>query len=361
MMTFPTPFNAAPGPSHIPDIIFDAMKHNTHHRTPEFEKIFLEIGSTLATFFGTKNTPLLLSGSGTFVMDAAVANTLSAGDKVVVLEFGKFSERFREIAEAYQCEVIVIPAEYGTYPQPLDLQKTLEAHPDTKAVLCCHNETSTGVLAPIADYAKIIAPTKALFLLDCISSLSSVAINQDENQIDVCLGVGHKGFMIPPGLAFVSLSGNKVQEAMRTSSIPKYYLDLKKEIASQVKGISAWTPNIHHIIALQKALEILNQKPVSQIFEDNQKVADYANNRLKNFGLKPVVGEGYLASPACIAYFVENAPAVIQSMSDKGIIIANGQGSLMNKIIRIGNMGYVNMEIMTWILDNLEASIKENQ
>ncbi|MGL4388852.1 MAG: pyridoxal-phosphate-dependent aminotransferase family protein [Brevinema sp.] len=358
-MKYRIPFIATPGPSHIPDEIFDSMKVNIHHRTPEFETIFRDTTIDVATFFGTKTPTLFITGSGTALMEMAISNILSPKDKIIVLEFGKFSERFREIAEAYKCDVVSISSPYGTYPDPQELQKTLSQHTDIKAVFTCHCETSTGVLAPISEYAKIISPTNVLFIVDAISSVSSVAINQDLLGIDICLGVGHKGFMIPSGLGLLSLSGKKVEQALQQSHLPKFTFDIKKERISQSKGVASWTPNIHTILGLKKSLEILLQKPLDEIISENKKIADYAHDRLQKLGLKSVVKTGFVSSPTTIAYEIDRAPEIIESMKLKGIIIANGQGILKDKIIRIGNMGCVDQTTMGWILDNLEQSIQD--
>ncbi|MGL4562027.1 MAG: pyridoxal-phosphate-dependent aminotransferase family protein [Brevinema sp.] len=360
-MKFENPFIATPGPSHIPQFIFDAMNKNIHHRTAEFEEIFRYCVQNTAKFFGANQPSLIISGSGTSIMDAAVANTLSPDDKVIVLEFGKFSERFTKIATEYGCNIIRITSEYGTYPTVDLLATTLKKHPDTKAVFTCHSETSTGVLSPIADYARIISATNALFIVDSISSLSSTVIDQDRHGIDICLGVGHKGFMLPSGLAFVSLSGDKVWEALKKAQLPKFYINFIQESTSQIDGVSAWTPAIQLILGLKKTLDYYSERQINDIFESYQKTANYTHDRLQKLGLISVVQKGFDASPSVLAYYCDHVPKIITSMKEKGIIIANGQGSLHNKIFRIGNMGSVTLEMMTWILDNLEESIKDHR
>jgi len=350
-------FLATPGPVNIPDFVNQAMQEIYHHRSSDFKKILKECCTLLTHFFNTSNPSVIMPSSGTGVMEMALINILSPNDKIICLEFGKFSERFRHIALAYGCTVISIESPYGTYPSPEQLEKTLKAHPDAKVVTTCHSETSTCVLAPIKEYAKIIAPTNTLFLVDSISSVGTCPIDQESNKIDICLGVGHKGFLIPTGLAFLSYYGDKLPLAMKKSSLPKFYFNLQQEIITQEDGLVSWTPNISLILGLYASLQSMLKEGVFNIYERHSQLSLFTLQKGKELGLESVVPEGFSNSLSVSGFFVPNPKEIIKKMDDQDIIIVGGQGHFSGKIIRIGHLGNTSLSEMSWVMDSLAKSL----
>lgn len=350
-------FLATPGPVNIPQAVLDAMQYVCHHRSAEFAQIHQDTCTMLSQFFGSPHPSLLIASSGTGAMETSLVNLLSPNDLIICLEMGKFSERFREIALAYGCRVISISSPYGTYPSPQQLQDTLAQYPKAKLVTCCHCETSTGILAPINQYAEIIAPTDILFVVDSISSAGTCPINQAHHKIDLCLGTGNKGFMVPPGVAVLSYYGDKISQALALSSLPKYYFNLQKEITSQKKGLSLWTPPINNILGLHTSLNMMISEGIDNVYQRHQNISDYVYQRAEQLGLRSIVQKSYTRSPSLSGFFVPNPKEIIQKMDQQNIIITGGQGEFTNKIIRIGHMGNMSLDDMIWVMDSLERCL----
>ena len=350
-------FLATPGPVNVPDFVNQAMQEVYHHRSSDFKQIHKESCALLTHFFNNSNPSIIMPSSGTGIMEMALISILSPKDKVICLEFGKFSERFRHIAQAYGCTVISIESPYGTYPSPEQLKKTLKLHPDAKVVTTCHSETSTCVLAPIQEYAKIIAPTDTLFLVDSISSVGTCPIDQESNKIDICLGVGHKGFLIPPGLAFLSYYGDKLPLAMKNSSLPKFYFNLQQEIITQQEGLSSWTPNISLTLGLHASLQYMLKEGISNIYERHSQLSQLTLQKGKELGLDSVVSESFTNSLSVSGFFVPNPKEIIQKMDDQGVIIVGGQGEFSGKIIRIGHLGNTILSEISWVMNCLAKTL----
>lgn len=350
-------FLATPGPVNIPDFVNQAMQEVYHHRSSDFKQIQKECSTLLSHFFNNSNPSIIIPSSGTGIMEMALISMLSPNDKVICLEFGKFSERFRHIAQAYGCTVISVESPYGTYPSPEQLKKTLKAHPDAKVVTTCHSETSTCVLAPIKEYAKIIAPTETLFLVDSISSVGTCPIDQELNKIDICLGVGHKGFLIPPGLAFLSYYGDKLPLAMKKSSSHKFYFNLQQEIITQKDGLSSWTPSISQTLGLRVSLQYMLKEGISNIYERHSQLSQLTLHKGKELGLESVVSKGFSNSLSVSGFFVPNPKEIIQKMDNQDIIIVGGQGVFSGKIIRIGHLGSTTLSEISWVMDCLAQSL----
>ena len=350
-------FLATPGPVNIPDFVHKAKQEVYHHRSAEFKKIQKDCCVLLTHFFNNSNPCIIMPSSGTGIMEMALINILSPNDKVICLEFGKFSERFRLIAQTFGCTVISIESPYGTYPSPEQLKKALKDHPDAKVVTTCHSETSTCVLAPIQEYAKIIAPTDTLFVVDAISSVSTSPIDQELNKIDICLGAGHKGFMIAPGLAFLSYYGDKVTRAIKESSLPKFYFNLQQEITTQEDGLVSWTPNISQTLGLHASLHSMLEEGVANIYERHSQLSLLTLQKGEELGLKSVVHPDFVNSLSVSGFFVPDPKEIIQKMYDQDIIITGGQGEFSGKIVRIGHLGSTTLSEMSWVMDCLSKSL----
>ena len=238
-----------PGPTPLlPAAQFAMAAADMHHRTPEFRALFQKVLAQLKVFVGTQNDVLLLSSSGTGAMEASVSNLTSPGDRVLVLTAGKFGERWVELAKAFGCEVDVVKAPYGETFDLAEVKKALK--PEHRAVYMQATETSTAVRHDVEAIAKLVkeAPT-ALLVVDGITGLGTTHFDVDGWGIDVLIGGSQKAVMIPPGLAYLSVS-EKAWAAMETSKNPRYYFDLRKERKNAVKGESAYTPAVALVAGL---------------------------------------------------------------------------------------------------------------
>ncbi len=218
-----------PGPTPLyPPALHAMMASDVHHRTQDFVKIQAQALASLKEVLGTANDVFILVASGTGGLEASVSNFLSTGDKVIICTAGKFGERFVEIAKAFQLNAVVLKAEYGDVVSPERVEAALAENPDVKAVMVQASETSTGAMHDVEKMAAAVKKTDALFVVDAITGIGTMPLDIDGWGIDLCVGGSQKSFMIPPGLAFVTVSP-KAWKANETANIPRFYFDLKKE------------------------------------------------------------------------------------------------------------------------------------
>lgn len=336
-----------PGPTPVPETALLAMaKHPIGHRSGDFSKIMAEVTENLKWLHQTKNDVLILASSGTGAMEAGMINFLSPGDRVLCGCNGKFGDRWAEVATAYGLQVEKITAEWG---QALDTDKFrqhLEAdkNKQIKAVILTHSETSTGVLNDIETingYVK--AHGEALIIVDAVTSLGAVSIPVDELGLDVVASGSQKGYMIPPGLAFVAV-GTKAWTAYETAKLPRYYLDLGKYRKDAAKNTTPFTPPVNLFFALQATLRIMQTEGLENIFARHDRLKGVTRAAIKALGL-PLLGPDTVASPAVTAVApppeveAEKVRAIMKKRFD--IALAGGQDHLKGKIFRIGHLGFV--------------------
>jgi len=243
----------APGPTPIPPQVLQAMAQPIiHHRTPAYEALFSEVRDGLKWLFQTRSEVIPFAASGTGVMEAAVANTLSAGDTAVVIRAGSFGERWGEACAAFGIKLMTLEAPYGETVPADRLADTLRRHPEVKAVFCQHSETSTGVLHDVKSYADAVRGTPALLVVDAVSSLGVADLQMDAWGIDMVVAGSQKGLMLPPGLAFCALN-DRAWEATRTAKLPRYYFDLAAERKLAEKNQVRFTPAVSMWMVFQLA------------------------------------------------------------------------------------------------------------
>ncbi|MCK4423620.1 MAG: alanine--glyoxylate aminotransferase family protein, partial [Candidatus Omnitrophica bacterium] len=234
----------APGPTTVPDKVLLSMAEPViHHRTPQFTEILGETEEGLKYVFQTKNDVYILAASGTGAMEASIVNLLSPGDKALVIQGGKFGERFTEIAKAYNIEVETIDVAWGRAVDPGVVKERLSADNSIKAVYATLCETSTGVVNDIQALGKIVAKSAAVLAVDVISGLGAMEFNADDWGVDVVIGGSQKGLMMPPGLAMISVS-KKAWELVEKSASPRYYLDLRAYKKSMAKIDTPYTSGV---------------------------------------------------------------------------------------------------------------------
>jgi aspartate aminotransferase-like enzyme len=294
-------------------------------------------------------------------MNAAVENTLSEGDKLIVLSFGKFGERWEKIAKAYGLNVVTLQKEYGYCVEPDEVEKALKEHPDAKAVLLQHCETSTGVSSDLKEIAKIVSKTEAMLIVDGITSVGCDEVKMDEWGIDVLIGGSQKSFMIPPGLSFIALS-EKAKKYMEKSNLPKFYFDLREEEKALKDKTTAWTPGITLIMALNKAIELMKNEGLENVIKRHTVVSKAVREGVKALGLK-LFCKYRLFSKAVTAVEVPegvDGTQIPKLMRNKyGAEIAGGQGSMKGKIFRLGHLGYVDKGDVVVMLQALEFTLRE--
>lgn len=332
-----------PGPTAVPEqVLLDMARPMIHHRTPEFEEIFKEARNGLKKVFKTEQEPLILASTGSGAMEAAVVNTLSQGDKVLVINGGKFGERWIKICQSYGINAESITIEWGRSVNPAEVKAFLDKNPDTKAVFVQGSETSTTVYHPVKELAAITKDMpETLLVVDGITSAGVHDTRFDEWGIDILITGSQKAFMLPPGLAFIVLS-QKAWNMAEKSTLPKFYFNLKTELKNQLKNTTAWTAGVSLIVGLKTVISMMEKEGIDNVFARHAVNAEAARAAVKALGLKLLAVD--LPSNAATGCFLpENidGKAFVKYLRDKcGVSLAGGQDHLAGKILRISHLGY---------------------
>ncbi|MEA5508254.1 alanine--glyoxylate aminotransferase family protein [Crocosphaera sp. UHCC 0190] len=352
-----------PGPTPVPESVLLAMaKHPIGHRSGDFSNIIGELTENLKWLHQTQNDVLMLTVSGTGAMEAGIINFLSPGDRVLVGNNGKFGERWAKLGQAFGLQVEEITAEWGKPLNPEDFKAKLTA--DTaktiKAVIITHSETSTGVLNDLATINKYVKDHgEALIIVDAVTSLGAVNVPIDEWGLDVVGSGSQKGYMIPPGLGFVSVSA-KAWKAYETATLPKFYLDLKAYKKATDKNSSPFTPPVNLMYGLQASLKMMKAEGLESIFARHLRLTQATRAAVKALGL-PLFAPDDAASPAITAVMPTgvDAEAIRSTMKKQfDIALAGGQDHLKGKIFRIGHLGFVSERDMLTAIAALEATLQ---
>ena len=353
----------APGPVPVPPKVLAAMSEPIiHHRAPAFVKVLEEVRGGLKFLFQTKNEVLILASSGTGAMEGAVTNTLCKGDTSLVVRAGKFGERWAEICEAYGVKPICIDVPWGQAVDPKLIAQELEKNPTIRAVFIQASETSTGVMHPIREIAEIVKKyDNTLLIVDAISGIGVFDLPVDKWGLDVVVSGSQKAFMLPPGLAFVTLS-DKALSFVEKSDIPKYYFNFKKELKKLVKDNETnFTPAVSLIMGLREALNMIKEDGLEKAFKRHARLADATRAAAKALGLElyapdsPSNAVTAIKAPAGI-----DAQKIVKILRDKhNITIAGGQSEAKGKIFRIAHMGYLDAYDIIMVVSALEMTLKE--
>jgi aspartate aminotransferase-like enzyme len=332
----------APGPTPVPSEVLLAMAQPIlHHRTPEYEAIFIEVRDGLKRLVQTTQDVIPLACSGTGAMEAAVVNTLSPGDTVLVVTAGKFGERWLDLCRAFGVEVVEVKAPYGETVSPERVAEALKAKPGTKAVLAQHSETSTGVLHDVRGYAAVTRGTDAILVVDAVSSLGIADLPMDAWGVDVVIAGSQKGLMLPPGLGFCALS-DKAWAKNKTAKLPRYYLDLAEERKTLAKNEAHFTPAVSIVIGLRTVLQMLEREGLANVFKRHELLARATRAGVEALGLGLFCKA--TPSPAVTAVVAPpgvNTEQIVKVFSQRhNITIAGGQGEMKGGVFRLGHMGY---------------------
>ncbi len=333
----------APGPTPVPpEVLLSMSMPIIHHRSADFMPILDAAKKGLQWLYQTKNDVLILCSTGTGGMVGSVNNFFNKGDKVIVVNGGKFGERWTKICQSYGLEVDEIMVEWGYSVKPDIIDKKLRENPDIKGVFIQACETSTGVHHDVEGIGKIIKGyDNAIFVVDAISALVAHDLKTDEWGIDVMIGGSQKGFMLPPGLAFVSVS-EKAWKANETSKMPRFYFNFKKERENLAKNQTNFTSPVTLIIGLNEAIKLLQKEGIENVFKRHTILAHATREAVKAIGLNIYSKE----SPSNSVTAIE-APAgidgqvIYKTLREKySVTAAGGQDKAKGKIFRLAHLGY---------------------
>ena len=332
-----------PGPTNVPHRVLRALsKPMVGHRSDDFHRCFDEVTAGLKDVFRTKNGTYVFAASGTGAMEAALANTISPGGPVLCVSNGVFGDRFAKIAKAYGFDVTPLSFPPGVGADPDSLKKAL-GEKRFKAVTMQHNETSTGVLNDLQALAAVVRATDALLIVDAISGVLSAPLETDAWGIDLLIAGSQKAFMLPPGLAFLSVS-ERAWKAVETCKSPSFYFNLPAMRTAAEKSETAYTPALNLFFGLQEALEVIMEEGIEASIARHGKLRDAVRAGVRALGLT-LLAEDWCASRSVTAI---KAPAGIDEAKMRkwvrqqySILMTGGQGALRGEIFRIGHLGYV--------------------
>ena len=350
-----------PGPIPVPDDILESMSWQMiNHRGPEYKDLLYRVTDGVKQVFDTRSDLYILTSSGTGAMEAAIVNTLSPGDKVINVCVGVFGQRFGEIAEVFGAEVVSLEFPFGSAADPDKVRETLLANPDAKAALVTHNETSTGVTNDLETIARVIREeSDALVLVDGISSVCSIPINTDAWGCDVVATASQKGWMLPPGLAFISF-GERAWQAHANAKMPRYYFDMAMYKSYYEIGQPPYTPAISVMFALDVALNRIMSEGIGGIYERHATIGKSTREGVKALGLTLFPDESVASDTVTavnVPAGVDGGKLVATLRDEHGVVLTGGQGPLGGKIFRIGHLGYTTEREIREVMDALSAAL----
>ncbi|HWO43191.1 MAG TPA: alanine--glyoxylate aminotransferase family protein [Candidatus Eisenbacteria bacterium] len=350
----------SPGPTPIPNEVGLAMSETMiHHRTPEFNRIFEEARAGLKKLFGTKNDVIMLACSGTGAMEAAVANLFSPGDKVLVVNGGKFGERWLNIATAFGLNPVEIAVEWGRPVKVESVEAALRADRDIQGVLVQASETSTTTLHPVREIAALTR-NGPLLVVDGVTSVGVLPMPLDAWGIDALVTGSQKALMLPPGLAFVGLS-DRAWERTKRARLPRFYFDLNLERKNQQKGSGAFTPAVSLVFGLRAALRMMEREGLERVYARHERLARATRTAALAMGLKLLAAES--PSPAATGVILPagfDADRMLEYLRDSmGITLAEGQDQLKGKVIRIAHVGYMGAFDVITAIAGLEMALRK--
>lgn len=360
-------FLQIPGPTNVPDRILHAMAMPTmDHRGAVFGELGLEVLSGLKGIFKTTQPVVMYPASGTGAWEAALVNTLSPGDKVLMFETGQFATLWSNLAKRFDLEVELIPGDWRSGVDPNKIEEHLRADTNRtiKAVCAVHNETSTGVTSRIAAVRKAIdnAAHPALLMVDTISSLASIDFRHDEWGVDVTVSGSQKGLMLPPGLSFTAVS-EKALEAAKTSTFSKSYWRWDEMLKANENGFFPYTPATNLLYGLKEAIAMLNEEGLDNVFARHDRHAEATRRAVTAWGLEVLCENPEEHSSALTAVLMpdgHNADALRKVVLDSfDMSLGSGLGKVAGKVFRIGHLGDFNDLALAGTLSGVEMGLRK--
>lgn len=352
-----------PGPTPIsPEVQREMNRTILGHRSAEFSEIIASTMDQAKYIFQTEGDVFILASSGTGALEMAVANTVEAGDKVLVIVTGVFGERFVKIANSYRAEVLTLKYDFGEAANPKDVKEMLEEHPDIKAVFTTQCETSTAVANPIEEIGKVVKESNALLIVDAVSALVGMNLEMDSWAVDIAVTASHKALGLPPGLALIGVS-EKAWEVVNNHKGPRFYFDLMAYKKSAGKNTTPFTGPVNLVFGLSKSIELIQQEGLQNTFKRHTLIRDMLRAAMLALNLELFVKDQAAASCTVTSIKgkedldVEAFRKVL--LKDYKVVTAGGQQDLKGKIFRIGHMGYIfPLDIITTI-SAVEMALKQ--
>ena len=328
------------GPTAIPEREIKAMDRQVpFHRSKEFEDIAKELNENLKKVFKTKEEVMVLTGSGTAAMEAAVQNCFSAGDEVIVAVLGVFSARMASMAEAYGLNVKRITKPNGEIVTVDEVMAQMTEN--TKGVFIVHNESATGVTCDIQAFGEALKDTGTLLVVDTVSGIGALEFAFDDWHVDVAFASSQKALMGAPGTAVICLS-QKAWKAVETSTLPKFYLDLKLAKEFGEKGQHPWTPAIYSIIGLNESVKMIVEEGIDNVVKRNEKLSKMVVEGMAKLGIHQFAKDPSYATKSVNTFAYDKSPQFVAKLAEEyGVQIYNGQADLYDTTFRVGTMGYV--------------------
>jgi len=348
-----------PGPTTVPDrVLLKMAEPIIHHRSPEFGRMFRAVNEELKYLFQTENEVLTLTASGTGAMEAAVVNVLSKGDRALVVRGGKFGERWGELCEAYGVEIVPIDVPWGEAVAPEAISECLKADPTIKAVFATQSETSTGALNDIEAIGRIVRESSALLVVDAITGIGAHRLLPDAWGVDAVVTGSQKGLMLPPGLAFISLS-ERAWESVGRSDLPKYYWDLMKAKKSLAKDQNPYTPAVSLLVGLKTSLDMIREEGIENVWARHARNAEATRAAVRAMGL-----DIFAKSPSNVLTIVQlpekiDGKQLVKALDGYGFTVAGGQEQLAGKVIRISHLGYTDDFDTLSVIAGLERALRD--
>lgn len=348
-----------PGPTPVaPETQLAMAQPIIHHRSPQFMEIFGKVREDLKYLFQTEQEVLVFTATGTGAMEGSVVNLLSPGDTALVIDGGKFGERWTELCNVYGVKVERLAVEWGHAADPKAVAQMLDANPAIKAVFVQANETSTAVMHPVKELAAVTKTRPgAILVVDAISALGGTPMPMDEWGIDVLVAGSQKAMMLPPGLAFVALSP-KAWEMAKTSKLPKYYFDFSKALKSAQKNQTPYTSPVSLILGLQEVLTKIRQMGLEKIFAHNRRLSLATKAAMKAMGIA-LYSKDNPSDVLTAAESPVDGQKVVAELRKKGIWIAGGQAQAKGKIFRIAHMGFIDTVDLLGTIGGLEEVLNQ--
>jgi alanine-glyoxylate transaminase/serine-glyoxylate transaminase/serine-pyruvate transaminase len=358
-------FLQIPGPTNVPDRVLRAIDRPTiDHRGPEFATLGKAVLAGMESVFRTQSHVVIYPASGTGAWEAALVNTLSPGDRVLMCETGQFAQLWKRLAERLSLSVEYLPGDWrhGADAAAIEARLRADGTHAIKAVCVVHNETSTGVTSRIADVRAAMdrAAHPALLMVDTISSLGSIEYRHDEWRVDVSVGGSQKGLMLPPGLSFNAISA-KALAASKTARLPRSYFDWSDMLASNATGYFPYTPATNLLYGLHEALDMLAEEGLDNVFARHRRHAEATRRAVRAWGLEVLCQEPLEYSASLTAVMMpdgHDADAFRRTVLDRfDLSLGQGLGKLTGRIFRIGHLGWFNDLMLCGTLCGVEMGL----
>jgi len=350
-----------PGPTPLlPSALHAMMGSDIHHRTEDFRALYKQVLADLGDVLGTRNDVLIVVASGSGALEAAAQNFFSPGDEVIVCSAGKFGERWVQIAKAWALRATVLTAEYGDAVSPESVERALAGNGNIRGVFVQASETSTGTEHDVEAMGRAVKNTDALFVVDAITGFGTMPLDIEGSGLDVAIGGSQKAFMIPPGLAFLSVSDKAWRRCDRAAN-PRFYFDLKREKKAASGGESAWTPNTALLLAFAESLKYIKAIGMDKLIENAQMLARATREAVVELGLRLFSTAPASSVTAVRAPRGMDSGVIVKEFRKRfNAIISNGQGEMQGQIFRLAHLGYFDFHDLFAVIAELELILAAN-